>query len=424
MAAACRTRSCRRSPTPAGRATSKGATSICRRRNTWRRTRGASSPPACSWWAAAAARRRSTSATSSSRRARSRRRARGEARAREARGRGRCGADAGRGARRSSAAGQVAPGERAGARAVRRHASSSRRRAAMRATTLIEQARAAEDSRRRRRCTIPDQAGSGAPHERAGDGRAGRAAGRHRDRAPATRAATHLLGDAVAICSARTRWASAICCSSPAIRRSAANIPTRPSVLRSRFDRLDQRRHAPQPGHRHRRPGHRQADGVSHRRDGAIPASLTLDEEIRRFQYKVEAGAEFAVTAPVFDVADLELFLEAHRRRAHADRRRLCVRSRACCRPSSWPTKCPDIRVPDALVERMRRAEQRGARSTKGSPSRASWSRRCDRWPTACKSFRRWAAPDARTGPAGRVIGRDMAIGNCCDVMCICDLTF
>ena len=33
---------CRRSPTPASRATSRAATSICRRPNTWRRTRGAS----------------------------------------------------------------------------------------------------------------------------------------------------------------------------------------------------------------------------------------------------------------------------------------------------------------------------------------------------------------------------------------------
>ena len=32
------------------------------------------------------------------------------------------------------------------------------------------------------------------------------------------------------------------------------------------------------------------------------PAASNLDEELRRFDYKVEAGAEFVVTRPVFDV--------------------------------------------------------------------------------------------------------------------------
>jgi homocysteine S-methyltransferase len=42
---------------------------------------------------------------------------------------------------------------------------------------------------------------------------------------------------------------------------------------------------------------------------GANPGAANLDEEIRRFEYKVEAGAEFAVTQPVFDLALLEEFL-------------------------------------------------------------------------------------------------------------------
>ena len=33
------------------------------------------------------------------------------------------------------------------------------------------------------------------------------------------------------------------------------------------------------------------------------PAASNLDEELRRFDYKVEAGAEFAITQPVFDLA-------------------------------------------------------------------------------------------------------------------------
>lgn len=43
---------------------------------------------------------------------------------------------------------------------------------------------------------------------------------------------------------------------------------------------------------------------------GANPGSLNIDEEVRRFEYKVEAGAEYAVTQPVFDVALLESFLK------------------------------------------------------------------------------------------------------------------
>ena len=42
---------------------------------------------------------------------------------------------------------------------------------------------------------------------------------------------------------------------------------------------------------------------------GANPGVPNIDEEIRRFEYKVEAGAEYAVTQPVFDLALLENFL-------------------------------------------------------------------------------------------------------------------
>ncbi len=43
---------------------------------------------------------------------------------------------------------------------------------------------------------------------------------------------------------------------------------------------------------------------------GANPGAANLEEEIRRFEYKVEAGAEYAVTQPVFDLALLEEFLK------------------------------------------------------------------------------------------------------------------
>ena len=42
---------------------------------------------------------------------------------------------------------------------------------------------------------------------------------------------------------------------------------------------------------------------------GANPGVPNIDEEVRRFEFKVEAGAEYAVTQPVFDLKLLENFL-------------------------------------------------------------------------------------------------------------------
>ena len=43
---------------------------------------------------------------------------------------------------------------------------------------------------------------------------------------------------------------------------------------------------------------------------GANPGALNMDEELRRFAWKVEAGAEYVVTQPVFDLNLLEDFLK------------------------------------------------------------------------------------------------------------------
>jgi homocysteine S-methyltransferase len=42
---------------------------------------------------------------------------------------------------------------------------------------------------------------------------------------------------------------------------------------------------------------------------GANPGAVNMDEELRRFAWKVEAGAEYVVTQPVFDLNLLEEFL-------------------------------------------------------------------------------------------------------------------
>ena len=59
------------------------------------------------------------------------------------------------------------------------------------------------------------------------------------------------------------------------------------------------------------------------------PAADDLDAELRRFEYKVEAGAEFAMTRPVFDVRALERFLNRDRR-FRIPISPACGRSRAC----------------------------------------------------------------------------------------------
>ncbi|MCC7308213.1 MAG: methylenetetrahydrofolate reductase, partial [Acidobacteria bacterium] len=43
---------------------------------------------------------------------------------------------------------------------------------------------------------------------------------------------------------------------------------------------------------------------------GVNPGAVNLDEEIRRFEWKVEAGAEYAITQPVFDTVQLRRFLD------------------------------------------------------------------------------------------------------------------
>jgi homocysteine S-methyltransferase len=43
---------------------------------------------------------------------------------------------------------------------------------------------------------------------------------------------------------------------------------------------------------------------------GVNPGAINLEEEIRRFEWKVEAGAEYAITQPVYDTEQLREFME------------------------------------------------------------------------------------------------------------------
>ena len=86
------------------------------------------------------------------------------------------------------------------------------------------------------------------------------------------------------------------------------------------------------------------------------PAAPNLDEEFRRFAFKVEAGAEFVITRPVFDVGAFEPIL---RRLAEA---RLPVVAGVLPFDSARnaefiANEVPGVRVPEPLLERMRRAD-------------------------------------------------------------------
>jgi len=93
--------------------------------------------------------------------------------------------------------------------------------------------------------------------------------------------------------------------------------------------------------------------------------ALDLEEEIRRFQYKVEAGAEFAITQPVFDARELAQFLE----RVAAFRIPVIagVTPLESVRHAEFmANELPGVHVPDATVERMRRAEAAGQAAAEG----------------------------------------------------------
>ena len=88
---------------------------------------------------------------------------------------------------------------------------------------------------------------------------------------------------------------------------------------------------------------------------GVNPGAVNLDEEIKRFEWKIEAGAEYAITQPVFDTEQLRAFLK---------------RIEHCRIPivaGIWPlvsyrnaeflhNEVPGVRVTPSIMERMRAA--------------------------------------------------------------------
>jgi homocysteine S-methyltransferase len=94
------------------------------------------------------------------------------------------------------------------------------------------------------------------------------------------------------------------------------------------------------------------------------PSALDLEHEHRRFRYKVEAGAEFAITQPVFDVAPLVEFL----RRSATEIPVLAsiVPLESLRHAEFMANEVPGVSVSEAVVERMRRAEAAGRAAAEG----------------------------------------------------------
>lgn len=91
---------------------------------------------------------------------------------------------------------------------------------------------------------------------------------------------------------------------------------------------------------------------------GVNPGHLDLDYELGRFEWKIKAGAEYAITQPVFDAAQLERFLE------HVKAFNTPVVA------GIWPllsyrnaqfmnNEVPGVSVPDDVIERMRIASDK-----------------------------------------------------------------
>ncbi|HUO17659.1 MAG TPA: bifunctional homocysteine S-methyltransferase/methylenetetrahydrofolate reductase [Verrucomicrobiae bacterium] len=97
---------------------------------------------------------------------------------------------------------------------------------------------------------------------------------------------------------------------------------------------------------------------------GANPGISDLDEEVRRFEFKVEAGADYAVTQPVFDLRLLENFL----RRIEPCRIPVIagIWPLVSVRNAEFMKNELRVSVPDEILERMARAQNPEAARAEG----------------------------------------------------------
>jgi methionine synthase I (cobalamin-dependent)/5,10-methylenetetrahydrofolate reductase len=92
---------------------------------------------------------------------------------------------------------------------------------------------------------------------------------------------------------------------------------------------------------------------------GANPHAINNDDELNRFSYKVEAGAEFALTQPIFDVGVLQRFL------GRIQNSRIPVIAAILPLPNFKTAEflnyeIPGSSIPEAILNRMREAQSKG----------------------------------------------------------------
>jgi homocysteine S-methyltransferase len=98
---------------------------------------------------------------------------------------------------------------------------------------------------------------------------------------------------------------------------------------------------------------------------GVNPGSTDLEKEIRRFEWKVEAGAEYAVTQPVFDIEVLDRFLD--RVSGHKIPIIAGIWPLASYRNAEFMNnEVPGVVVPPAVLERMKKADTKPAARAEG----------------------------------------------------------
>jgi homocysteine S-methyltransferase len=88
---------------------------------------------------------------------------------------------------------------------------------------------------------------------------------------------------------------------------------------------------------------------------GVNPGAINLEEEIRRFEWKVEAGAEYAITQPVYDTEQLREFME---KIAHVKIPIVAgIFPLVSIRNAEFMhNEVPGVRVTPEILERMRKA--------------------------------------------------------------------
>ena len=95
------------------------------------------------------------------------------------------------------------------------------------------------------------------------------------------------------------------------------------------------------------------------------PSAANPEDELRRFDYKVDAGAEFIITRPIFDLAGFEPFL------TRIEQARLPIIAglfpfESARNAEFVANEVPGVRVPDVLLDRMRRADGQAAAAAEG----------------------------------------------------------